>query len=370
MDKELSGSSVPHGEPQVGPSSFAYHFHEIKELFSQKEDLFPPASKNSVLFPKTSATVNDDDIHLKSEQVVGPSVSRTLFLNGVGDGFPDIKKGKLQTCLKQSVTVFSQEVDEMLESVLEMCKIKKHLINKELLANDPSSAAGVIQSSPSKKQKLSSSPSSSGDTTHVGTKGSQSRDRASSFGDIGSSEESQSRGLTKICLNCKTTRTPQWRDGPDGPKTLCNACGIRLKKKRMSPLGANEANKKLKQEDDDDLRIILESSGSLAKEAVKKYSDEMFGKLGDMEQQLEKCLDVIMSKCRKMAHPEKQQLRKLIQNLPPKNLDRVVDIIVKHRKSSEGPCSEIHINLENEDNGTLWRLYYYVEAVARASNLS
>ncbi|KAF5204235.1 bromodomain testis-specific protein, partial [Thalictrum thalictroides] len=120
---------------------------------------------------------------------------------------------------------------------------------------------------------------------------------------------------------------------------------------------------------DDDLRIILESSGSLAKEAVKKYSDEMFGKLGDMEQQLEKYLDVIMSNCRKMTNPEKQQLRKLIQNLPLKNLDRVVDIIVKHREMS-GPCNEIHINLGNEDNGTLWRLYYYVEAVARASNLS
>ncbi|KAF5199200.1 hypothetical protein FRX31_011213, partial [Thalictrum thalictroides] len=85
--------------------------------------------------------------------------------------------------------------------------------------------------------------------------------------------------------------------------TLCNACGIRLKKKRMSPLGASEANKKLKQEDDD-LRIILESSGSLAKEAVKKYSDEMFGKLGDMEQQLEKYLDVIMSNCRYCSHSD------------------------------------------------------------------
>lgn len=29
------------------------------------------------------------------------------------------------------------------------------------------------------------------------------------------------------CLNCGATNTPQWRHGPDGPRTLCNACGVR-----------------------------------------------------------------------------------------------------------------------------------------------
>ncbi len=31
----------------------------------------------------------------------------------------------------------------------------------------------------------------------------------------------------KRCLHCQTTNTPLWRGGPLGPKTLCNACGIR-----------------------------------------------------------------------------------------------------------------------------------------------
>ncbi|KAG5562528.1 hypothetical protein RHGRI_005304 [Rhododendron griersonianum] len=29
------------------------------------------------------------------------------------------------------------------------------------------------------------------------------------------------------CLHCATDKTPQWRTGPMGPKTLCNACGVR-----------------------------------------------------------------------------------------------------------------------------------------------
>eukprot|EP00737_Agarophyton_chilense_P004641 gb/GEZJ01006010.1/.p1 GENE.gb/GEZJ01006010.1/~~gb/GEZJ01006010.1/.p1 ORF type:complete len:414 (+),score=18.87 gb/GEZJ01006010.1/:620-1861(+) len=32
------------------------------------------------------------------------------------------------------------------------------------------------------------------------------------------------------CVHCHTTETPLWRAGPAGPKTLCNACGVRWKK--------------------------------------------------------------------------------------------------------------------------------------------
>lgn len=32
------------------------------------------------------------------------------------------------------------------------------------------------------------------------------------------------------CMNCGSQKTPQWREGPDGPRKLCNACGVRFKK--------------------------------------------------------------------------------------------------------------------------------------------
>ncbi|PVH61979.1 hypothetical protein PAHAL_3G168600 [Panicum hallii] len=36
--------------------------------------------------------------------------------------------------------------------------------------------------------------------------------------------------VDRRCANCGTSSTPLWRNGPRGPKSLCNACGIRFKK--------------------------------------------------------------------------------------------------------------------------------------------
>lgn len=38
---------------------------------------------------------------------------------------------------------------------------------------------------------------------------------------------------SKKCLHCQVSRTPQWRDGPMGRKTLCNACGVRYRSGRL-----------------------------------------------------------------------------------------------------------------------------------------
>jgi len=33
--------------------------------------------------------------------------------------------------------------------------------------------------------------------------------------------------MAPLCLSCGATSTPMWRSGPEGPRTLCNACGMR-----------------------------------------------------------------------------------------------------------------------------------------------
>lgn len=41
--------------------------------------------------------------------------------------------------------------------------------------------------------------------------------------------------IGRKCLHCGSEKTPQWRAGPGGPKTLCNACGVRFKSGRLVP---------------------------------------------------------------------------------------------------------------------------------------
>ncbi|XP_044500568.1 GATA transcription factor 1-like [Mangifera indica] len=41
--------------------------------------------------------------------------------------------------------------------------------------------------------------------------------------------------IGRKCQHCGAEKTPQWRAGPMGPKTLCNACGVRYKSGRLVP---------------------------------------------------------------------------------------------------------------------------------------
>ncbi|KAK8572906.1 hypothetical protein V6N13_048465 [Hibiscus sabdariffa] len=43
------------------------------------------------------------------------------------------------------------------------------------------------------------------------------------------------RSMGRKCQHCGAENTPQWRAGPLGPKTLCNACGVRYKSGRLLP---------------------------------------------------------------------------------------------------------------------------------------
>jgi len=46
----------------------------------------------------------------------------------------------------------------------------------------------------------------------------------------------------KACEMCGKTQSPEWRKGPSGEKTLCNACGLRFSRsqKRKKPDSGRE----------------------------------------------------------------------------------------------------------------------------------
>ncbi|KAL1372434.1 hypothetical protein HN51_002590 [Arachis hypogaea] len=65
-------------------------------------------------------------------------------------------------------------------------------------------------------------------------KGSDSDDASPNSAAAGKSPTTEQK---KTCADCGTSKTPLWRGGPAGPKSLCNACGIRSRKKKRAILG-------------------------------------------------------------------------------------------------------------------------------------
>ena len=55
-------------------------------------------------------------------------------------------------------------------------------------------------------------------------------DRSEGGGGFAGSDPKKRRGRAAPpgrCHSCNRAETPEWRRGPDGARTLCNACGLR-----------------------------------------------------------------------------------------------------------------------------------------------
>ncbi|WVQ79127.1 hypothetical protein IAT38_001222 [Cryptococcus sp. DSM 104549] len=57
------------------------------------------------------------------------------------------------------------------------------------------------------------------------------------------SKKGSSEGAPNKCLGCGATKTPEWRRGPMGPRTLCNACGLVHMKLQRKKRKAEEKEK-------------------------------------------------------------------------------------------------------------------------------
>ncbi|KAK3299959.1 uncharacterized protein B0H64DRAFT_3439 [Chaetomium fimeti] len=50
-----------------------------------------------------------------------------------------------------------------------------------------------------------------------------------------------------VCTDCGTLESPEWRKGPSGPKTLCNACGLRWAKREKKKSASHVVGSGLEQ---------------------------------------------------------------------------------------------------------------------------
>ncbi|CAH8353332.1 unnamed protein product [Eruca vesicaria subsp. sativa] len=100
---------------------------------------------------------------------------------------------------------------------------------------------------------------------------------------------SSSSNEKKSCAICGTSKTPLWRSGPTGPKSLCNACGIRNKKKKSSVIRKNRwevknKNKKKNPKLGDSLKKRLMELGREVMMHRSTVGDQRRKKLGEEEE--------------------------------------------------------------------------------------
>ncbi|KAK4417834.1 hypothetical protein Salat_2196100 [Sesamum alatum] len=281
---------------RVGPDFFGFYRNEVSELLSQDEDLLPPDQTSDLAgniceVDREKGSTKNSCRTKDSNGIIG---SASLFSNGIGALLTESKKERLKSLLRQSVFTLTQEVDEMMDPVLSICRIRSCLRCKEsILSLDASARKADEPERPHKK--------------------------------------------LKVLPECSNQKNGSIMNSD----TTVDAVGIEM---------------------DDDLRFLLENDSTKVEELMKKHCGELSDTLDHMEQNLDELLNIMMTTCRSMTPAEKQQLRRLIQNLPPRNLDYVVEIIGRNKLSVKSSCDEVHVDLDKEDNVTLWRLYFYVTA--------
>ncbi|KAJ0238898.1 putative GATA transcription factor 13 [Hirschfeldia incana] len=76
---------------------------------------------------------------------------------------------------------------------------------------------------------------SDSEATYLSSESSAKKRRKKTNNTSYSPEPFSADGMVRKCTHCESTKTPQWREGPGGPKTLCNACGVRFRSGRLLP---------------------------------------------------------------------------------------------------------------------------------------
>ncbi|KAI7734780.1 hypothetical protein M8C21_007086 [Ambrosia artemisiifolia] len=329
MSEVSRDMNTSNDEMDIKMDLFQYYIHGIRELMSR--DDFTPSEKEE--------TGRNDK----------------MFSNAVGNELSAHRKDRLVTLLRQSVVALYGEVDEMLDPVFSMLQLRRLLAPENNCASDQD-ANNKIEERERKRLKVNETVSS-GNLTEEGSLSEKKR--------VVEVESVKHKSLTR----CNTTGCGKY--GPkssfDESKSLCGDCS----KHGMNESfwGSSSRNDKELGEVNDVLQVLLENRGPTVIEKMDEHSAELSATLKRMEEKLEELVDLVVSGCRAMSLEEKHQLRRLVENLDPENLDRVVQIIQRGKPPEKQARDDITVDLQNEDKSTLWRIYFHVKAVENARKL-
>lgn len=114
---EASGNKESFAEQEkIGPDYFGYYTREVAYLLSQAEGYFPCASQTFDSTEKNLGIISETESykHIYTGEEGSCSGISALFCNALGARISDFKKERLNTLLRQSVPLLTEEVKEVL----------------------------------------------------------------------------------------------------------------------------------------------------------------------------------------------------------------------------------------------------------------
>ncbi|KAF9662318.1 hypothetical protein SADUNF_Sadunf18G0040500 [Salix dunnii] len=219
----------------LSPASSSYPFVDLKEEQHLQLFLSPhQAATNSLSAGPTSffnTTHDQRESKLKESRQLDDQEARTPYFNCMVSNlhFSFLMPSRL--LLKRS-TVWCPSSDHMVNDS-NFHKLFSSKTEEDSTEGSGDSSVNWMPSRMRLMQKMTSSNRS--ETDHQPTKFMlKFHNQQYLKNDVNSSSNSNIR----VCSDCNTTSTPLWRSGPRGPKSLCNACGIRQRKARRAVAAA------------------------------------------------------------------------------------------------------------------------------------
>ena len=113
----------------------------------------------------------------------------------------------------------------------------------------------------------------------------------------------------QACVQCGQTKTPLWRSGPAGPKTLCNACGVHYQRTvRRSKSSTPRAGSKSQDPATDQQLNFEEDAARFAPAKRSHENDDHLGPVSEPESQ---------SAAQQVSKRPRRQRRRKYPSSPP-----------------------------------------------------
>jgi len=377
-------NSTDNSGSNAGPDIVGYLKFKISEIINQPRSPTIHKSENGMVSEPNCGNLSEEtkknggdyrqNQHILENGCSSARIKR-LFEGGVGVGLAETQKERLKNYLKESVAIMNTEVDEVTQQILQVSHMRTILKRKRSRAVISSKNDETEKGS--KKQRMlflarleaAHRRSMADILRQFGSILKQVIKRPMDLGSIRDRMEAKDgsgySNVREIYEDVRLVFRNAMTYNKPGTEVYMMAKALleKFEEKWRSILEPKLIELEEKREEQGSIDI----AGLDSEVALQKYSDEVFEKLKNIEQQLEEFLGAATSNTRPMS-TEKKELVLRIQHLPSGGLNRIVEIIAQRNHSYDISAEEVRVDLDNEDPATLWRLYIYLQTVANASH--